>query len=953
MNNSSFVPPFMSSPDFVFNTNTTTSNSNNIDSTINLSSKLNNIQLNDNDKNTASFALGSDNNANVNIRKGAKPRRGRTPKKGDNDNDNDPLASSSSSFPFNSFGMFWGNNNTSTTASSSSSSNSVPFNSNTNSQLPTEPSFSINTTSSNPPIPPQDNNNNNANGSKSSTLNSNEGFLFDGNFNGYVFGQGEEDTPQSKGMSVDDNNDTDDDDDDIGSSSPLPKAFTEPTSSYFFNLGSDTTNKGKGKASKSPKKSRVFGNKNTKTSSPSKSQDVPPSWWTKPDNDGKPDNKKDDTNSDSDDSDSENDDEEDNKSSSDKPKHGDVPAERMASLAELYRKQGKQLYLQEEYVRALDAFNTCLSVASQQWSSRATVLGNRAATYMMLDRYIEAVEDCETAVQLDPSMLKLHVRRGRALMRLGHLDASRNAFLYVLPLEGSPREDCQEGLRILKSVKDLIDRLSDVENKLNYSAVLEVSNEILESCPYFHVAHVACMQALCKLQKFEEAKNHAERIVCNSHISIQKLFAHPSAQLPAPKISQLEWKEVGVNNIIKADSNAIVQVIMCMGPDMSKFYMKALKNSDPVRNSCGEVMDRISGILLHLYEIISAHSTSINSGGWNWVSSDLTSVREILERKNSADKAFRAGQLSESVHHYTEALKVDEEAIRWNAILLSNRAAAYMSLKRYTEAISDCHQSIARFPEYNRAFLRRARSYAAMHQYPASIRDFRRYLCSDPTPSDYIQVQDELNGIMDAQTRKLREDEMRHAKNNASTNSNYSSFWKNHTNGPGRQGFGFNDNRAGYNAYRNNSKLNDSDDDDGDDDHFRSFYSNFQQQRRPHNQYPNNNGRNQYNNNNGRSQYNNNSSNNKKNHNHKQTKSDDSDTDKEKEVDHYTLLGVNSSSTERDIKSAYRKLALKYHPDKNQGDEAATEMFKKITGAYSILSDKQSRAKYDHTRKYS
>lgn len=62
---------------------------------------------------------------------------------------------------------------------------------------------------------------------------------------------------------------------------------------------------------------------------------------------------------------------------------------------------------------------------------------------------------------------------------------------------------------------------------------------------------------------------------------------------------------------------------------------------------------------------------------------------------------------------------------------------------------------------------------------------------------------------------------------------------------------------------------------------------------------------------------------------------------------YYDLLGVSSSATEQELKKAYRKLAVKYHPDKNQGDKEAEEKFKKISEAYEVLSDKKKRAKYD------
>ncbi|HVG39168.1 MAG TPA: molecular chaperone DnaJ [Pyrinomonadaceae bacterium] len=63
--------------------------------------------------------------------------------------------------------------------------------------------------------------------------------------------------------------------------------------------------------------------------------------------------------------------------------------------------------------------------------------------------------------------------------------------------------------------------------------------------------------------------------------------------------------------------------------------------------------------------------------------------------------------------------------------------------------------------------------------------------------------------------------------------------------------------------------------------------------------------------------------------------------------DYYEVLGVNRSATDQEIKSAYRRLAVKYHPDKNPGDAAAEEQFKEAAEAYTILSDADSRARYD------
>ena len=63
--------------------------------------------------------------------------------------------------------------------------------------------------------------------------------------------------------------------------------------------------------------------------------------------------------------------------------------------------------------------------------------------------------------------------------------------------------------------------------------------------------------------------------------------------------------------------------------------------------------------------------------------------------------------------------------------------------------------------------------------------------------------------------------------------------------------------------------------------------------------------------------------------------------------DYYEVLGLTKGASEEEIKSAYRKLAMKYHPDKNPGDKEAEEKFKEINEAFSVLSDPDQKSKYD------
>jgi tetratricopeptide (TPR) repeat protein len=203
------------------------------------------------------------------------------------------------------------------------------------------------------------------------------------------------------------------------------------------------------------------------------------------------------------------------------------------------------------------------------------VLGNRAATLMMLHRYVEAADDCAAALRHDPSMVKLHSRRGRALLRLGHFAAADEAFHRVLETatpggaaaaHGDDKDldaakvDARNGLKAVASARASMKRLGQLEASSDHQGVLFLVSELQGHCPACANVHLARATALCKLQKWADSKTAVEEYLTTTHASVLKLEAHTSAVFPAPTADRLVWEELTGKNIVKVDCEAVVQV---------------------------------------------------------------------------------------------------------------------------------------------------------------------------------------------------------------------------------------------------------------------------------------------------------------------------------------------------------------------------------------------------------
>jgi tetratricopeptide (TPR) repeat protein len=582
---------------------------------------------------------------------------------------------------------------------------------------------------------------------------------------------------------------------------------------------------------------------------------------------------------------------------------------------------------------------------------------------MMIQRFVEAADDCEAALAMDPTMVKLHVRRARCMLRMGMFymveEICNNVRSMmqpsVKPKVFSPDQDVDTAkvdatkcLKDLAAARQFTEHLSANESIFDFEGVLSVSESLTDICPQFKIAHTAKVRAYNKLQKWSEAKKYAEDVTCNSHVSLQKLSAHPEADLPAPSTKSLKWKVRNANSRsqstqLEVNCNLVAKAILCMDPDLAQEYVNSLKNVDASHTCCPAVMEKMLLVLGNVADVCR-----VTGAGWKWIFDDVDRLKKMLNDKNSADTCFKAGKFQEASIKYSTVLKIDPNAVRWCAILHSNRAAAYMALAMNDEAVRDCNAAIAKDSSYARAYLRRARAFRSLNNYPNSVRDYRKYLSSMPTPPDYDEVNEELDDVQITAHKKAQADQRRQKEEKEREKANtWNSRGNPFTGGrSGRSSFEddkddfyeyFNSKDSRYNSGSSSSRGGNSGAGPygtrGTSSRSRpgggrpgpsfknteSYFGNSAGGGGGYGGYGGKGGRND-----------------------RKLESDDDG------VDHYNTLGVKNNATEVEIKKAYHGLALRYHPDKNS-DPTAEDRFKDIGLAYAVLSNKAQRTTYDRT----
>lgn len=224
----------------------------------------------------------------------------------------------------------------------------------------------------------------------------------------------------------------------------------------------------------------------------------------------------------------------------------------LEAIANKLRKEGKEQYNSEEYVKALESFTRVLEMCPSTWALYVTVLANRSATLMMLDRFEEVCQDCDQCIALDNLSIKILCRKGRALLKLGRFREAEASFSRVLetPKHGfgsaDPevvKADARSGLKLVISVQELVGKLRAVDVGGDYERSQALAEEILEISPYFHECILVKANALTSQRLFKESRLFIEERVCSMHHTLVAGLAHERAFKTTPDRSAMEWRE--------------------------------------------------------------------------------------------------------------------------------------------------------------------------------------------------------------------------------------------------------------------------------------------------------------------------------------------------------------------------------------------------------------------------
>lgn len=323
-----------------------------------------------------------------------------------------------------------------------------------------------------------------------------------------------------------------------------------------------------------------------------------------------------------------------------------------------HKNEGNANYSKGSYREAIElytkAIETCPNVAAYY--------GNRAAAYMMLHKYKNAIDDSKMAISFDENFVKGYLREGKANLCLGDYTSALRSFQKVKTLEPK-NSSVDTDMQSCSSVSQFVELADAAYQAKDYRKVVFLMDRaLLHSTHSFRLLNLKA-ECLCLLGRYQESLEIANDIVRSEPTNSDAIFVRGMC---------LYYQD----SVDKAFQH--FQRVLQFSPDHAKalsFYKKA---------------------------------------------------KLLQSKKEAGNQAFKSSKMQEAYDLYTEALAIDPNNKAINAILYFNRATASSKLNNIDECIKDCTKAIELDEAYLKALSRRAKCYMEKEDYDSAVIDYEK-----------------------------------------------------------------------------------------------------------------------------------------------------------------------------------------------------------------------------------
>ena len=485
----------------------------------------------------------------------------------------------------------------------------------------------------------------------------------------------------------------------------------------------------------------------------------------------------------------------------------------------------------------------------------------------------------------------------------------------------------------------------------NNPHLVQYVNNVLQTCPSDERMQENMVICLASMKKWNDLIQFCERVACRN-AEYDGVFVHDlleqnphKAVPPARFINQIGLKEAIEGGGISLDVNQTTEAALRLPSIVVKLYVRALRLEEKYKE--GEAVLRSLDEYQKIAGPIWSPNKKSHKARYHWLSVETDKITKTILEKSKGDGFYRGGMYEEACSCYARVLLVDLDCNqmygnvwetktvggRLNAVLFCNRAACLMAMKRYEEATKECTAALKIEKGYMKAILRRARCYNRLERYEESIAEYNRWIhavqeakrnpmfrssdecpfdrAANVTDTDFQQTITERANVKERKsaaelkTQEAAKDAKRRAQSTYNRRQQYQDF----------------QNQRRWDSFGGSAPNRESK---------RSPFGN--EKKGYHESY------------NASSRFSGSTRNNERQEKPKRSPSSNAVTC------HYAVLQVSTNASQIDIKKAYRKMALKYHPDKNANCETAIDVFRKVQSAYETLSDEGTKRKYDVER---